>query len=1082
MKHNPMRRSRLVLVSAVLLLVLLASSLALAQDSAGGFTALGLSPDGAPIDVAKPATDGPSAQRAGIDPNDLKTVSVIVTLDESVSADAVAALTGGEVIHRYDKVFNGASLVLDGSNVDALAAIDGVTGVYLDTLQQLDTEASPQFIGAPTAWNALGGQGSAGEGVVVGILDSGIWPEHPSMSDPDPFGKPYDPPAITPAECDFGNTAANPADAPFTCNNKLIGAYNMLDTYKALVGLMPTEFDSARDDNGHGTHTATTAAGNGGVAASIFGVPYGYASGIAPRAHVIAYRVCGDAGCYGSDSVAAVNQAIIDGVDVINFSISGGANPYSDAVELAFANAYDNGVFVAASAGNSGPTPETVAHRGPWTTTVAASTSDRHFTSTLTVTADNGDSLVLTGVTITDGILTPTPVVKASPIDCNNAAAPGTYSGKIVICSRGVIARVMKGFNVLQGGAAGMILYNPSLQGLSTDNHYLPSIHIEFPDGGTLVNFVDTHTGVMATFTPGTATTVQGDVMAAFSSRGGPGQSLGISKPDITAPGVQILAGHTPMPATEEGGPAGELFQAIQGTSMSSPHIAGAAAIVAAQNPDWTPGQIKSALMTTAQGGVVKEDGSTAATPFDTGSGRVNLARAGWAQLTFDETVANYFAHQNDLWHANYPSLYVPELAGSLTVERTVQDQTGKKSTWQLSVYSDPGLTVTVPKKIKVPANGEVTFPITVSAPTVPLGEVRHAQLRMKSGYGTLIFPITIVRGQAVVEIEKACAPNEIRIKEDTNCTITLTNTGSVDAAFDLRDLLPKQLRLRDNSVVGGTQIPGTNGVQANGVLAGAAPPDVDVAIVPLGSPAGFIPLGGFGGTSNTVVGDESIVNFNVPQFLYAGEVYTRIGATSNGYAVVGGGTGADVQFINTNLPNATPPNNVLAPFWTDLNGATAPSGAGIKANVLTDGSNQWLILEWDRIPNYSSAAQVNSFQIWIGLLGDASNVEDISFTYGTVTGGDGGFLTVGAENRFGNRGGTVYFDGVGTAPTPSNSTGYDVLVSSTPPADGGVHTLSFKAFGKSAGNWTNCAEMTSDVFEGTAMACATGRVLGRGQ
>ena len=149
------------------------------------------------------------------------------------------------------------------------------------------------------------------------------------MSDPDPFGKPYDPPAIAPSECDFGNTAANPADAPFTCNNKLIGAYSFIDTYKAFVGLMPTEFDSARDDNGHGTHTATTAAGNGGVAASIFGVPYGSASGIAPRAHVIAYRVCGDAGCYSSDSVAAVNQAIIDGVDVINFSISGGANPYS---------------------------------------------------------------------------------------------------------------------------------------------------------------------------------------------------------------------------------------------------------------------------------------------------------------------------------------------------------------------------------------------------------------------------------------------------------------------------------------------------------------------------------------------------------------------------------------------------------------------------------------------------------------------------------------------------------------------------------------------------------------------------------
>ena len=1078
MKPISIRRSRFVLVAAALLLVLLASSLALAQDSTGGFTATPLMPDGDVLTAAKPANDGISTQRAVIDPSELEVVSVIVTLDGSISPDALAAITGGEVINRYDKVFNGASLVLAGTQVDTLAAVDGVTGVYLDTLQQLDTDASPQFIGAPTAWNDLGGQGSAGEGVVVGIIDSGIWPEHPSMSDPDPFGKPYAPPAIAPAHCDFGNTAYNPNDAPFTCNNKLIGAYNMLNTYKALNALLPGEFDSARDDGGHGTHTATTTAGNGGVAASLFGVS-GTVSGIAPRAQVIAYRVCANAGCYQSDSVAAVNQAIIDGVDVINFSISGGENPYSDAVELAFANAYDNGVFVSASAGNSGPTPETVAHRGPWTMTVAASTSNRFFLSTLTLTADNGDTLNLTGVTVTDGIQTPTPVVKASPINCNSAAAPNTYTGKIVICERGTIARVLKGYNVLQGGASGMILYNPALQGLSTDNHYLPSVHIEYPDGGTLLSFMDSHTGVMATFTPGTASTVQGDVMAAFSSRGGPAQSLGVSKPDITAPGVQILAGNTPMPATSAGGQAGELFQAIQGTSMSSPHIAGAAAIVAAQNPDWTPGQIKSALMTTAYTSVVKEDGSTAATPFDTGSGRVNMARAGWAPLTFDETVDNFMAYEDALWYANYPSLYVPNLAGSLTVERTVEDQTGVKTTWQLSVSSPSDLKISVPKKIIVPANGTYSFLITVSAPTVPDGEVRHARLQMKSNRGmTLTFPITIVRGQAVITMEKVCAPSIIRLKDTTNCTITLVNTGFDDAAFDLRDLLPKQLRLNVNSITGGTQIPrNKSGVQASGVLQGAEPPNVNVTIDPLASPAGYLPLGVAAAAG---FGDETIGNWNVPAFLYGGEVYTRIGITSNGYAIVGGGTAADVQFANTDLPSASPPNNVLAPFWSDLNVATAPAGGGIRVALLSGGGSSWIAIEWRNVPNYSNPAQLNNFQIWIGVMGDATPVEDISFTYGSaITGGDGGFLTVGAENVFGNRGGTVYYNGAGTAPAPS-STGYEVLVSTAPPAPGGSHTLSFTATGKSIGAWTNCAEMTSDVFAGTAMACASGRVNGR--
>jgi subtilisin family serine protease len=152
-----------------------------------------------------------------------------------------------------------------------------------------------------------------------------------------------------------------------------------MDTYEAMFGLSPYEYTSARDDDGHGTHTSSTAAGNADVQASIFGVSRGIVSGIAPRAHVIMYKVCGAAGCYQSDSAAAVEQAIMDGVNVINFSISGGAKPYSDAVELAFLDAYAAGVFVAASAGNAGPTADTTDHRGPWVTTVAASTQNRAF-------------------------------------------------------------------------------------------------------------------------------------------------------------------------------------------------------------------------------------------------------------------------------------------------------------------------------------------------------------------------------------------------------------------------------------------------------------------------------------------------------------------------------------------------------------------------------------------------------------------------------------------------------------------------------------------------------------------------------
>ena len=314
-----------------------------AQQAAGALTE-----SGAPVLESTESVDKAALVAPATLPADhFREISIIVVTDPGTDANAIAAGADGQIVHRYTKIFNGVSMVLPSDNVDQVANAQGVQKVFLDTLEHPTTEVSPTFIGAPTAWQQLGGQESAGENVTVGVLDSGIWPEHPSFSDPDPSGKAYPPPAVKPGAngfagnnprntCDFGDTAANPNDAPFTCNNKLIGAYEFLDTYKAVVGLGPNEFDSARDDDGHGTHTSSTAAGNAGVAASIFGIQRGIVSGVSPRSHVIMYRVCGLDGCFSSDSAAAVEQAILDGVDAINFSISGGANPYTDAVEQAF--------------------------------------------------------------------------------------------------------------------------------------------------------------------------------------------------------------------------------------------------------------------------------------------------------------------------------------------------------------------------------------------------------------------------------------------------------------------------------------------------------------------------------------------------------------------------------------------------------------------------------------------------------------------------------------------------------------------------------------------------------------------------
>jgi hypothetical protein len=210
---------------------------------------------------------------------------------------------------------------------------------------------------------------------------------------------------------------------------------------------------------------------------------------------------------------------------------------------------------------------------------------------------------------------------------------------------------------------------------------------------------------------------------------------------------------------------------------------------------------------------------------------------------------------------------------------------------------------------------------------------------------------------------------------------------------------------------------------------------------------------------------------------LYGTERWDRIGVVSNGYIVVGGGTLEDIEFANTNFPNVLRPNNVLAPCWTDLNPA---AGGALRIAVLTNGISDWTVVEWTNVPNFTDG-ELNTCQVWIGA--EANDFgEDISFTYGlTISNGDGASLTVGAENKFGNRGQAVYFNGLGTAPTPvTQAPLYEVRVSSSPGAPGETHTVTFTAKGVETGQWRNCAEMDSAFTFGTTIACVEGEVTRR--
>ncbi len=685
-----------------------------------------------------------------------------------------AGASANQQVHSYSIALNGYSALLTEDQVKEVENQAGVALVLKDELRQPMTDSSPDFLGLTGPAGAYQ-TGYDGEGVIVGVIDSGIWPEHPSFADDGSFP---DAPELDDSRpnCEFGNTAHNQNDAPFTCNNKLIGARQMLDTYRFFIGADADEYDSARDDNGHGTHTASTAAGNAGVAASVYGIPRGTISGIAPRAQVIAYKGLGDLGGFTSDLAASIDQAVADGVDVINYSIGGGAGgPGAD--EIAFLFAANAGVFVATSAGNSGSGAATLGNPGtmPWMTTVGASTQSRFFQGTAIL----GNGSEYAGASITPGVGTATLV--DAEFAGGDLCVPGTLdanvvAGNIVLCRRGAIARADKSLAVLQAGGVGMIMYeNTDDNNLFSDTHWVPSVHIDNTPGLAVKAYIASATNPTAEIVGEQLSEwPSAPSVTYFSSRGPNPVSSDLIKPDITAPGIHILAGNSPTPI---GGYPGELFQAIAGTSMSSPHIAGIFALIKQAHPDWSAAAAKSAIMTTAYQDVVDNDRVTPADPFDMGSGHVNpgspvhKGSAFQPGLVYDAGLFEYAAYTcgenfgvfsqgscdfldsigvpSEAYNLNVPSIGVAEVPGSQTVVRTVTS-VAQENGWReynVSVDAPPGYTVTVsPSSFSLKKGMSATYEVTFTNIGAPIGEWRFGSLTWsdKTGHYDVYSPIAV--------------------------------------------------------------------------------------------------------------------------------------------------------------------------------------------------------------------------------------------------------------------------------------------------------------------------------------------------
>ncbi|CAI9280885.1 unnamed protein product [Lactuca saligna] len=556
--------------------------------------------------------------------------------DSTLAALSDRSLPSSRIIHTYDTVFHGFSAKLSAVEASKLESAFGVLSVIPEQVRHLHTTRSPEFLGLKTSDSAgLLKESDFGSDLVIGVLDTGIWPERESFNDR----------GLGPVPVKWKGSCVASGGFPATsCNRKLIGAKYFSAGYESTNGKMneTVEHRSPRDSDGHGTHTASIAAGRYVFPASTLGYARGVAAGMAPKARLAAYKVN-------------------DGVDVISLSVGGVVVPYYlDAIAIGAFGASDHGVFVSASAGNGGPGGLTVTNIAPWVTTVGAGAIDR-------VSVYGGPALahhrlyplIYAGNEGGDGY--------SASLCLEGSLDPNSVRGKIVLCDRGINSRAQKGEVVKKAGGMGMILANGVFdgEGLVADCHVLPATSVGASSGDEIRRYI---TSASKSKSPPKATIIfkgtrinvrPAPVVASFSARGPNPESPEILKPDLIAPGLNILAAWP-----DKVGPSGLAsdnrkteFNILSGTSMACPHVSGLAALLKAAHPGWSPAAIKSALITTAYTldnrgeTMIDESTGNSSTVMDFGAGHVHPQKAMDPGLVYDISSYDYI---DFLCNSNY--------------------------------------------------------------------------------------------------------------------------------------------------------------------------------------------------------------------------------------------------------------------------------------------------------------------------------------------------------------------------------------------------------------------------------------------
>ncbi len=741
---------------------------------------------------------------------------------------------GAEKIYSYVYGLNGFAARMSPAAAHKLEALPEVANVWEDEVRPLATNYSPEFLGLYSGEESLrGGLGLDGEDIVIAFIDSGVYPEHPALADTQEVDRPracqgswaensllgrwlcrkyrraedllvYEPPLDWNGVCQEGDRFE-----ASDCNNKLIGARWFADGARAGGPIDSGEIFSPRDVDGHGTHTATTAAGNR-VRASVYDTEIGTVEGMAPRARVAVYKACWlrpdeqRASCNSSDLAQAVDAAVADGVDIINYSVGSSLLRISAPDDIALFAAAKAGILAIVAAGNDGPNLGTIGSPagGPWVLTTAASSRDGE--TSVEAMEIEAPATIAGRYAVREANFTP-PLAEADPVEgllvladdgedvlpddepgtttdaCEALVNGGEMDGNIALIQRGGCDFDVKVRNAADAGAAAVVVYNdaggPIVMNSSNDvQGTVPAVMVGQADGNLFIAEIDAGNDITAVLDKSLFITAAetGNLVPAFSSRG-PGPVQDILKPDVTAPGVNIFAGTT-ADAVNSGG--GQQFGYLSGTSMATPHVSGVAALLLERHPDWSPAALKSALMTTARQDLTQADGESPVHGFDFGAGHIVPNSAARPGLVYELATEDYDAmacgfdyevvtperciELQDAGYSflardmNQPSIAVSRLTGELTLTRRVTNVDDVSGTYAVTVEAPSGIQVNVnPPTLSLTPGATAEYDVTLRYETGPLDLWRFGALTWSSAEHD-------VRSTVAVKPVSVAAPAEL--------------------------------------------------------------------------------------------------------------------------------------------------------------------------------------------------------------------------------------------------------------------------------------------------------------------------------